>query len=113
MFRLLSCLYALGFQFAINTDLDHPLAGWLLFGVLIVVSVGYAVAYLRGFGRRPGWVIVEIVVVLALMLSTEVIAGDQWVADNQSWPTTLWATNAVISAAIQFGPIAGDRKSVV
>lgn len=107
MFRLLSCLYALGFQFAVNPDLDHPLVGWLLFGVLIVVSIVYAIAYLRGFGRRPGWVIVEIVVVLALMLSTEVIAGDQWVADNQSWPTTLWATNAVISAAIQFGPIAG------
>jgi len=107
VFRLLSCLYALGFQFAVNPDLDHPLVGWLLFGVLIVVSIVYAIAYLRGFGRRPGWVIVEIVVVLALMLSTEVIAGDQWVADNQSWPTTLWATNAVISAAIQFGPIAG------
>ncbi|MDY6999621.1 MAG: DUF5931 domain-containing protein [Actinomycetota bacterium] len=113
VFRLLSCLYALGFQLAVNQDLDHPLAGWLLFGVLIAVSVACAIAYLHGFGRRPGWVIGELAVVVALVLSTEVVAGDQWAADNQSWPTTLWATNAVISAAILFGPIAGMLTGLV
>jgi len=51
-------------------------------------------------------VLAEIVVVVALMLSTEVIACNQWVLSNQSWPTTLWATNATISAAILLGPIA-------
>lgn len=113
VFRLLSCIYALGFQLVINPDLDHPLAGWLLFGVLIAVSVLYAIAYLEGFGRRPAFVLGEIVVVVALMLSTELIASEQWVLDNQSWPTTLWATNAVMSAAIQFGPIAGMATGLV
>lgn len=107
VFRLLSCVYALGFQFAINPDMQHPVAGWLLSAVLIGWSAACAVAYLQGFGRRPAWVVAEIVVVLALVLSTELIASDQWVADNQSWPTTLWATNATISAAILFGPIGG------
>lgn len=107
MFRLLSCVYALGFQIAVNRDLEYPIAGWLLFAVLIGFSAACAVAYLQGFGRRPAWVWTEIAVVVALMLSTELIAGDQWVADNQSWPTTLWATNATISAAILWGPIAG------
>ena len=55
----------------------------------------------------------EIVVVVALMLSTEVIAFNQWVLSNQSWPTTLWATNATISAAILSGPIAGMLTGVV
>ena len=55
----------------------------------------------------------EIVVVVALMLSTEVIASNQWVLSNQSWPTTLWATNATISAAILLGPIAGMLTGVV
>ncbi|MDT0478463.1 hypothetical protein RM863_40805, partial [Streptomyces sp. DSM 41014] len=41
------------------------------------------------------------------MLSTELVASDHWIADNQSWPTTLWATNATISAALQFGPVGG------
>lgn len=107
VFRLLSCLYALGFQIAINAELDRPAIGWALFAVLIAWSVACAAAYLHGYGRRPAWVVAEIVVVVALMLSTEFVASDQWALDNQSWPTTLWATNATISAAILLGPIAG------
>ncbi|MGV0742779.1 MacS family sensor histidine kinase [Mycolicibacterium sp. XJ870] len=107
VFRLLSCIYALGFQFAVNDDLQRPVLAWTLCVALLGWSAACAVAYLKGFGRRPAWVIAEIVVVVALMLSTELVAADQWVADNQSWPTTLWATNATISAALQFGPIGG------
>ena len=113
VFRLLSCVYALGFQIAVNRDLDRPAIGWLLFAVLIGWSVACAIAYLQGFGRRPAWVLAEIAVVVALIISTEVIASDQWVLGNQSLPTTLWATNATISAAIQLGPIAGMMTGVV
>jgi signal transduction histidine kinase len=113
VFRLLSCLYALGFQIAINPGLDRPTLGWVLFAVLIAWSAACAVAYLHGFGRRPSWVLAEIVVVVALILSTEVVASEQWALDNQSWPTTLWATNATISAAIVSGPIAGMLTGVV
>ncbi|MDQ2636299.1 MAG: DUF5931 domain-containing protein [Actinomycetota bacterium] len=112
VFRLLSCIYALGFQIAVNPALDRPVIGWLLFAVLIAWSAACAVAYLNGFGRRPSWVLAEIVVVLALILSTELVASQQWTLDNQSWPTTLWATNATISAAIQLGPIAGMLTGV-
>lgn len=97
----------MGFQIAINDDLARPILAWLLFAVLMLWSAACAVAYLKGFGRRPAWVIAEIVIVLMLMLSTELVATDHWVADNQSWPTTLWATNATISAALQFGPVGG------
>jgi signal transduction histidine kinase len=113
VFRLLSCVYALGFQIAINEDLDHPALGWLLFAVLIGWSAACAVAYLQGFGRRLEWVMAEIVVVTALVLSTEFVASDQWALDNQSWPTTLWATNATISAAVLMGPIPGMLTGVV
>ncbi|MGY4869051.1 MacS family sensor histidine kinase [Mycolicibacterium elephantis] len=112
VFRLLSCVYALGFQIAVNPALDRPAIGWLLFGVLIAWSAACAVAYLSGFGRRRSWVLAEIVVVLALILSTELVASDQWALENQSLPTTLWATNATISAAILMGPIAGMLTGV-
>jgi signal transduction histidine kinase len=107
VFRLLSCLYALGFQIAVNDDLEHPAIGWALFAVLVSWSVACAAAYLQGYGRRIAWVSAEVVVVVALMLSTAIVASDQWAMDNQSWPTTLWATNATISAAILRGPVAG------
>jgi signal transduction histidine kinase len=113
VFRLLSCIYALGFQIAINDDLDRPAVGWALFAVLIGWSVACAAAYLQGYGRRPAWVVAELIVVAALVLSTGFVASDQWVAGNQSWPTTLWATNATISAAILLGPIAGMAAGVV
>lgn len=112
LFRLLSCLYALGFQVAVNSDLRHPAAGWLLFVALIGWSAACAFAYLRGFGRRPIWVIAELVVVLLLMLSTELVASGQWAHNNQTWPTTLWASNATISAALQFGPTGGMLTGV-
>jgi signal transduction histidine kinase len=113
IFRLLSCLYALGFQIAVNDDLDRPAIGWALFAVLIAWSVACAAAYLHGYGRRRAWVITEVVVVVALMLSTEIVASDQWSLDNQSWPTTLWATNATISAAILFGSVGGMVVALV
>jgi signal transduction histidine kinase len=113
VFRLLSCLYALGFQIAVNGDLARPVLGWVLFGVLIAWSAACAVAYLQGFGRRTAWVVAELVVVVALMSSTALVASDQWMADNQSWPTTLWATNVTISAAIQLGPIGGMGAGVI
>lgn len=112
LFRLLSCLYALGFQVAINSDLRHPGLAWALFTVLVGWSVACAVGYLRGFGRRPAWVIAELVVVVLLMLSTEVVATGQWAHNNQTWPTTLWASNATISAALQFGPGGGMLTGV-
>ncbi len=107
IFRLLSCLYALGFQIAITDELERPAVGWALFAVLISWSVACAAAYLHGYGRRIVWVAAEVVVVVALMLSTTFVASEQWALDNQSWPTTLWATNATISAAILVGPVGG------
>jgi signal transduction histidine kinase len=113
VFRLLSCLYALGFQIVVNADLERPRLGWALFAVLIGASAVCALAYLRGFGRRPAWVIAEIGVVVLLMWSNKVVATPEWAADNQTWPTTLWATNPTISAALQFGPTGGMAAGLI
>lgn len=107
VFRLLSCIYATGFQIAINADLQRPVLGWVLFAALIGWSAVSAFAYLRGFGRRPAWVIAELIIVVLLMWSNQIVAGAHWAAQNQTWPTTLWASNPTISLAIQFGPVGG------
>lgn len=107
VFRLLSWSYALYFQVSKYHELDRPGLSWVLFGLLTAWTVACGAAYLGGFGRRRGWVIGEAAVVIAFMGSTLLVASEQWVLDNQSWPTTLWATNAVVSAAILAGPAAG------
>lgn len=112
VFRLLSYLYAAGFQIAGVDDLERPALGWVLFGVLSAWTLACAVAYLHGFGRRPAWVGAEFVVVIGMIWSTRLVASDDWIAANQSWPTTLWATNAPISAAILAGPIVGMGTGV-
>lgn len=113
VFRLLSWVYALVFQLSKNAELDRPVLGWVLFGVLTVWNVVCAAAYLRGFGRHRLWVVVEMAVVVALMATTPVVASAEWTLANQSWPTTLWATNAVVSSAILAGPVAGMAAGLI
>ncbi|EON32033.1 Signal transduction histidine kinase [Gordonia terrae C-6] len=107
IFRLLSYLYALGFQIAVNPDLDRGGVAWVLFGLLSVWTLASGIGYFVGFARNLVWVGVEVVVVCALMLSTSYVADAEWAWNNQTWPTTLWATNAVISVAILTGPVGG------
>ncbi|AFR50972.1 MacS family sensor histidine kinase [Gordonia sp. KTR9] len=107
IFRLLSYLYALGFQIAVNPDLDRGGVAWVLFGLLSAWTLVSGIGYFVGFARNLVWVGVEVVVVCALMLSTSFVADAEWAWNNQTWPTTLWATNAVISVAILTGPVGG------
>jgi signal transduction histidine kinase len=103
VFRALSLVYAIGYQVSINGQLDRPRTAAVLGVVLLAWSAVCAVAYLTGFGRNWKWVGAEIVVTVALLLSTSSVASTTWIDENQPWPTTLWACNAVISAAILGG----------
>ena len=57
VFRLLSFGYAAGFQIVSYDELTRPGLSWLLFGVLSGGARPARLAYLRGFGRRPAWVV--------------------------------------------------------
>lgn len=113
VFRLLSWVYALVFQLSKNAEFARPMLGWVLFGALTGWSLACAVGYLRGFGRRRAWVLAEVAVVVALMASTPLVASASWTLANQTWPTTLWATNAVVSAAVLAGPVAGMLAGLI
>jgi signal transduction histidine kinase len=90
----------------VNRDLDRPALGWLLFAVLLGWSGACGVVP-AGVRPSPGMGAGRITVVVALMLSSEVIASDRWVLENQSWPTTLWATNATIVIELAVGLAVG------
>lgn len=104
LFRAVSYCYALGFQIAINGDLARPTVTWVLFALLTAWTLACGIGYFAGFARNRYWVIAEVIIAAAMMLSTSYVAEADWILNNQSWPTTLWATNAVISAALLAGP---------
>lgn len=112
IFRLLSFVYALGFQIVINTDLTHPRVTWGLFAILTVANIWWAAGYLTGFGRRGWFVAVEVAVSAAMMLSTSLVTDESWISHNQTWPTTLWMTNAALSAAIIGGSLWGAAAAL-
>lgn len=113
IFRLVSFLYALGFQVAISSDLERPAITWTLFAVLALANVPLTAGYLMGYGRRWSFVIAELVIFTAAMLSTSLVASSAWIASNQTWPTTLWAANPVLSMALLGGTFAGGAAGVV
>ncbi|MFW0783075.1 DUF5931 domain-containing protein [Gordonia sp. CPCC 206044] len=113
LFRLLSYIYALGFRLGTNGDLHHDGVAWVLFGVLTAWTLACGIAYYVGFGRNRYWVAAEVIVACAMMLSTSYVATTWWAMNNQTWPTTLWATNAVISVAILAGPVGGIVAGVL
>ena len=113
IFRLASFAYALGFQIVINGDLDRPGLTWVLFGLMTAANVWWAAGYLIGFGRRWWFVAIEVAVSAVLMLSTSYVADTAWVASNQTWPTTLWMTNAVLSSALVGGAMWGVIAAAV
>ncbi|MEH3156714.1 MAG: DUF5931 domain-containing protein [Gordonia paraffinivorans] len=112
VFRALTVLYSIGFVVAVHDDLDHPAGGVVVAVIVVAWSLACGWAYIRGPGRTVGWVVTDLVVVCALMLSTLALASDGWRADHQSVPTTLWAANAVISVGIQLGAVGGGAAAI-
>ncbi|MFT3660296.1 MAG: DUF5931 domain-containing protein [Gordonia sp. (in: high G+C Gram-positive bacteria)] len=113
IFRLVGFVYALGFDIAINSDLERPQLTWLLFIVLTGANVLFAAGYVVGVWRRWWCVAAETALFLAAMLSTLLVAGPEWVENNQTWPTTLWASSALLSAALLGGAWTGSAAGIL
>ncbi len=113
VFRGVGFLYALGFLVAVDADLVHPGLAWTLFGVLSAANVVWVAGYLIGFARNARWVAAELAVSAAMMLSTSYVADTEWIAHNQTWPTTLWMAGAVLSAALVGGARGGLAGAVI
>ena len=118
-FRLVTLVYAISYQFASASDYTNSRLSWF-FVALMAVWTGVS-ALLLGtsgalFGKKlPRYqvVIADQVVVILLMASTRLVSDHEWYQNHQTLPTTLWATNAVISAAILGGPWLGMASGVV
>lgn len=111
-FRLITLLYAISYQVASVQYYSNQRLSWV-FVALMAVWSGLS-AILLSHGRVPRYqiVIADQVVVVALMASTRLVSDHDWYSHHQTLPTTLWATNAVISAAVFGGPWLGMASGV-
>ncbi|WP_194832319.1 MacS family sensor histidine kinase [Nocardia sp. XZ_19_369] len=110
--RLVTLLYAVLQQFASAPYYQNQRLSWVLIALMAVWSGTSAIMLSQWrfpeVRRVRVWVVFgDHVVVIALMAATRLVADYDWYHGHQTLPTTLWATNAVIGAAILRGPFAG------
>lgn len=112
-FRLITLVYAISYQIASMGYYSNSQLSWF-FVALMAVWTGVSATVLSR-DMLPRWevVLADQVVVIGLMASTRLVSDYDWYSTHQTLPTTLWATNAVISAAILFGPKGGIASGVL
>lgn len=113
MFRLITLVYAISYQVASVSYYSDVRSSWF-FVALMAVWTGLSAGLLsRPSVARWKIVLADQFVVIGLMASTRLVADYDWYSTHQTLPTTLWATNAVISAAILFGPKGGIASGIL
>ncbi|MBL1073030.1 ATP-binding protein [Nocardia sp. 2] len=110
--RLVTLLYALGQQIASVQYYTNQRLSWALIAVMAVWSGASAILLSQWNIRQHPWLRVCVVigdhmVTIALIFATRLVADYEWYHGHQTLPTTLWCANAVISAAILWGPFGG------
>ncbi|MGV9822462.1 MacS family sensor histidine kinase [Nocardia xishanensis] len=110
-FRLVTLLYAVGQQIASVPYYTNQRLSWVFIALMVVWS-GLSALMLSQWrddvARVRVWVVIgDHLVVIALIAATRLVADYDWYHGHQTLPTTMWAANAVISAAILRGPVAG------
>ncbi len=112
-FRLITLLYAISYQLASMSNYTEQRLSWFFVALMAVWTGASAILLSRATVERWKVVLADQLVVIGLMASTRLVSDHEWYSTHQTLPTTLWATNAVISAAILFGPKGGIASGVL
>lgn len=116
-FRLVTLLYAIGQQVASVPHYHNQRLSWVFIALMAVWS-GLSALMLSQWRTdvarlRTAVVIGDHVVVIGLIAATRLVADYDWYHGHQTLPTTMWAANAVISAAILRGPLLGIASGLL
>lgn len=117
-FRLVTLLYAVGQQIASVQYYENPLLSWFFIALMVIWSGISALLlthrHTSDTARTRTLVVVgDHLVVLGLIAATPLVADYDWYHGHQPLPTTMWSANAVISAAILRGPLAGVASGLL
>ncbi|MET8797514.1 DUF5931 domain-containing protein [Nocardia sp. NPDC004568] len=117
-FRLVTLLYAVGQQIASVQYYQNPRLSWVFIALMVLwsgVSALLPAQWHTPETARTRTLVVagDHLVVLGLIAATPLVADYDWYHGHQPLPTTMWSANAVISAAILRGPVAGIASGLV
>ncbi|MEV0249576.1 DUF5931 domain-containing protein [Nocardia sp. NPDC050712] len=117
-FRLVTLIYAIGQQVASVQYYDNQRLSWVFIALMAVWSGASAFLlshwWVATVARVRLWVVLgDHIVVILLIASTRLVADYDWYHGHQTLPTTLWAANAVISAALLRGPVLGIASGIL
>ncbi|WP_280426032.1 MacS family sensor histidine kinase [Nocardia carnea] len=117
-FRLVTLLYAVGQQIASVQYYENQLLSWFFIALMVIWSGISALLlthrHTSGTARTRSLVVAgDHLVVLGLIAATPLVADYDWYHGHQPLPTTMWSANAVISAAILRGPLAGVASGLL
>ncbi|WP_067852538.1 MacS family sensor histidine kinase [Nocardia shimofusensis] len=116
-FRLVTLLYAIGQQIASVPYYQNQRLSWVFIALMAVWS-GLSALMLSHWRAdvmrlRSAVVVGDHIVVIGLIAATRLVADYDWYHGHQTLPTTMWAANAVISAAILRGPMLGIASGLL
>lgn len=116
-FRLVTLLYAIGQQIASVPYYQNQRLSWVFIALMAVWS-GLSALMLSHWRAdvmrwRSAVVVGDHIVVIGLIAATRLVADYDWYHGHQTLPTTMWAANAVISAAILRGPMVGIASGLL
>ncbi|NMN95683.1 MacS family sensor histidine kinase [Antrihabitans stalactiti] len=106
-FRLVTLAYAVTYQVSSVPNYSNAKLSWAIVGVMAIWSGVSAVALTHATVPRWWVVLADQFVIAAIMIATRAVSEHDWYTANQTIATTLWAANAVLSAAILCGPWIG------
>nr|WP_245663583.1 DUF5931 domain-containing protein [Nocardia inohanensis] len=117
-FRLVTLIYAIGQQFASVSHYSNQRLSWVFIALMAVWSGASALLLsqwrIRHLKRvRTIVVLGDHLVVILLVFATRLVSEYDWYHGHQTLPTTLWAANAVMSAAILWGPFGGVSSGIL
>ncbi|MEU1982687.1 DUF5931 domain-containing protein [Nocardia sp. NPDC019395] len=117
-FRLVTLAYAVGQQIASVQYYQNQRLSWLFIALMVIWS-GISALLLAQWHTpdtartRTLVTLGDHLVVLGLIAATPLVADYSWYHGHQPLPTTMWSANAVMSAAILRGPLAGVASGLL
>jgi signal transduction histidine kinase len=107
VFRFATLVHAAVLVARDHGEYAHPVGGYIALAVMAAWSLITMITYARPAARRPWFVGLDVVVAVALVLGTRLVATSAQIGHGSPTLPTSWAAAPVLACAVAGGPWAG------